>query len=155
VQQPTRALIAVVALAGLFVTGLTDQGRVSAQDAPLLMNVELIVPATIDGDKQQAYTNLCVVLPDAATTVTVGRRALVPEAGVDRPLWMTIRPYASTAYPLLERTNISSATATTYTLPGLGDETCFFFENTVAQQQAASVAQSYKYFAQIVTLEVR
>jgi hypothetical protein len=125
-----------------------------AQDAQPMMKVDFIVPAsgyvegtrTIPGD-------LCVMLPEEATTVTVSRRAFVPEAGTDRPLRMTIRPYISTAYPLVENINIQEPVS--LTLPGLGYETCFEFENSLSARQAQGVAQAYKYYAQIATIEVR
>ena len=154
-QQWTRVLVALAALAGLFLTGPFARTDAMAQEAALLLKVDLVVPATLDGDTRQPYTDLCVFLPEEAATVTVARRALVQAAGDDRPLLMTIQPYASTANPLLERMEIPSATETTLALPELGYETCFSFANVVARQQAAGVAQSYKYFAQIVTLEVR
>ena len=152
-NHAVHSLAALAVVAGVFLTGLAHRGFAAAQETSPLMKVDLVVPATVDGDERLVGTDLCVFLPEEATTVTVSRRALVPEAGVDRPLWMTIQPYVSTAYPLLERANIQGTT--TLTFPELGYETCFSFDNTIAQRQAQSVAQSYKYFAQIVTLEVR
>jgi hypothetical protein len=41
------------------------------------------------------------------------------------------------------------------TIPGLGGPTCFSFENAITAEQAAGVAQAYRYFSQGVVLEVR
>ena len=149
-NNATRLLAAVTCL---FLLSLVDRGLASAQQTPPLMKVDLVVPAGVEGNERQVGTDLCVDLPEEAATLTVTRREFVPETGTDRPLWMTIRPYVSTAYPLVDRANVQGAT--TLTLPGLGHGTCFFFDYTITQSQAQSVAQSYKYFAQIVTLEVR
>jgi hypothetical protein len=118
-----------------------------AQDAPPLMKVDLIV---IGGAERQ---QLCVVLPADARTVTASRRPRVRAAGADHPLTMTIRPFASTADPLVEDAVIQDSLA--LTIPGLGGPTCFSFENAITAEQAAGVAQAYRYFSQGVVLEVR
>jgi hypothetical protein len=117
------------------------------------LKVDLVVPADVTDDELNVRpTDLCVYLPEEATTMTVSRRPLVPEAGGSRPLWMTIRPYVTTAFPLVERANVMASM--TLTIPELGYETCFSFENRVFPREA-QVAQPYKYFAQVVSLEVR
>jgi len=85
--------------------------------------------------------------------VKVSRSPFVAEAGTNRPLYMSIRPWVSTANPILERVNVTSDM--TLTIPDLGAETCFEFENTMGAFEARGVAQSYKYFAQVVSIEVR
>ncbi len=78
-----------------------------------------------------------------------------PAAGVNRRLVMTVQPYITTSYPIAE--NVSVGERLSLTLPELGYETCFSFENAVSTRevQAAGLAQPYKAFAQIVTIEVR
>jgi hypothetical protein len=105
-----------------------------------------------DDDHAVRPTDLCVYLPEQATTVSLSRRPLVPEAGGGRPLWMTIRPWVTTAFPLVERANVMGSM--TLTIPELGYETCFSFENRVFPREA-QVAHPYKHFAQVVSLEVR
>lgn len=134
--------------------GLADRGHAGAQEAGPLLKVDLVVPADVTADDRGVRpTGLCAYLPQEATTVSVSRRPLVPEAGADRPLWMTITPYVTTAYPLVERANVGASMA--LTIPELGYETCFSFENWAYPREAEGVAQAYKYFAQIVSLEVR
>jgi hypothetical protein len=128
------------------------QGRTARQDvAP--MQVDLIVPATGYADLPVRPETVCVVLPDDTTAVTVSRRALVAEAGVDRPLVMTIRPFASTAHALAEMP--IAETPSTLVTTGLGGMTCFSFENLVSSRAADGVAQAYLYFAQVVTIQSR
>jgi hypothetical protein len=131
---------------GGFGRSLTGQPA-QAQDAPPLMKVDLIV---MGGAEPQ---QLCVVLPADARTVTASRRPRVRAAGADHPLTMTIRPFASTADPLVEDAVIQDSLA--LTIPGLGGPTCFSFENAITAEQAAGVAQAYRYFSQGVVLEVR
>ena len=92
------------------------------------------------------------MLPEEASTVTVSRRAFVPDAGTDRQLTMTITPFVSTAFPLVEKVSIQDTLS--LTLPQLGYEACFSFLNELAPREARA-AQAYKYYAQIVTIEVR
>ena len=146
---PIVVLAVVIAFATL--TGQWEQ--VVAQESAPLLKVDLVVPADVtEDDRAVTPTDLCVYLPPEATTVSVSRRPLVPEAGGDRPLWMTIRPYVSTAFPLVERANVIASMM--LTIPELGHETCFSFENRVFPREA-QVAQAYKYFAQVVSVEVR
>ena len=116
-----------------------------------MMKVDLLVQASTDD--RAVGTTMCVFLPAEASTVTATRYPLVAEAGSDRPLWMTIQAYISTVPPLIERVNVRETLS--LTIPELGSETCFSFENVVAPRQAQSVAQAYKYFAQVVSIEVR
>jgi len=118
-----------------------------------MMKVDFIATASgyIEGDRPQE-SSLCVMLPDEASTVTVTRRPFVPEAGTDRPLTMTVRPFVSTAFPLVEKVNILDTLS--LTLPQLGGETCFSFMNALAPREVKA-AQPYKYYAQIMTIEVR
>jgi hypothetical protein len=111
------------------------------------------VPATGYADVPGRAETVCVMLPDDTTAVTVSRRALVADAGVDRPLVMTIRPFASTAYALAEMP--ITETPSTLVTSGLGGPMCFSFENPVSARAADGVAQAYLYFAQVVTLQSR
>ena len=126
---------------------------VVAQETAPIMNVDFIVPASgyVAGSRS-IESELCVMLPTEATSVTVTRRAFVPENGTDRPLTMSIRPYVSTAFPLAEKVSIRDTV--TLELPDLGSETCFSFLNELAPSQAKQ-AQPYKSYAQIVTIQVR
>ncbi|MDP8924629.1 MAG: hypothetical protein M3O34_17375 [Chloroflexota bacterium] len=146
----TTTLVTLMLVAATLVVVATTAGRAEAQEPPPLLKLDLIVPA---GDERRIPTDLCVFLPEEASIVSATRRPLVPEAGSDRPLWMTIRPYVSTALPLVERVNIQESL--TLTLPELGYETCFTFENGIAPREAQGVAQAYKYYAQVVSLEIR
>jgi hypothetical protein len=116
-----------------------------AQDVPPMMKVDLIVFAGTDRD-------VCVELPAEATTVTVARRAYVPQNGTDRPFLMTIRPFASTAHALVENVSIREPLTLTFAL--LGGGTCFTFDNPLLTSEA-NVAQPYKAYAQVATIEVR
>ena len=153
-NNPVRRLSIVVASVGLLLAVAADRPPALAQGAPPMLSVDLIVPASgyVEGTRT-IPGELCAMLPAEASIVTVSRRALVPEAGTDRRLTMTITPFASTADPLVEKVNIRERRSVL--LPELGGETCCSFENAVAPRQAQDVAQAYKYFAQIVTLEVR
>jgi len=142
--------IAMVLLCAL-VAILGYPAAVSGQEAPTVLRVDLIVPATFPDDRRP--TSTCVYLPAEASVVKVSRRPFVEEAKETRPLYMSIRPWVSTATPIVERVNITSDLV--LTIPELGYETCFEFENTMGQFEAQGVAQSYKYFAQVVSLEVR
>jgi hypothetical protein len=128
-------------------------GAVTAQEVPPMMNVDFIVMASgyVQGDRAREEM-LCVTLPTEASSVSVTRRAFVPENGTDRPLTMTIRPFTTTAYPLVEQ--VSLRDTTTLTVSGLGGATCFSFLNELAPSQAKQ-AQPYKSYAQIVTIQVR
>jgi hypothetical protein len=149
---PARLLLGLaVALIAALVGGAAGRERAAAQERPPFLKVDLVVPAW--SGEHPIPTDLCAFLPEEATTVSVARRPLVPEAGGDRPLWMTIRPYVSTASPLVERAYVADRLV--ITLPQLGYETCFTFENTISEGEAQGAAQAYKYFAQIVGLEVR
>ena len=146
---PVMVVALVVAVAAV----ASPRGQAAAQESAPFLKVDLVVPADVtEDDRAIMPTDLCVYLPLEATTVTVSRRPLVPEAGGDRPLWMSIRPYVSTAFPLVERANVMASM--TLTIPELGYETCFSFENRVFPREA-QVAQAYKYFAQVVSVEVR
>jgi hypothetical protein len=124
-----------------------------APAAPPLMNIDLIVPASVGAGQDVATQTTCMVLPPGASSLTVSRRALVPAAGDDRPLSMIARPYASTAHALAEVDDLRGTL--TLALPGTGGETCFSFENGVTPERADGVAQAYKYFAQVVAIEAR
>ena len=146
-------LIMVLPLATAFGASLIAPRQTGAQEPVPFLKVDLVVPADVaENDNAVMPTDLCVYLPQEATAVTVSRRPLVPEAGGDRPLWMSIRPYVSTAAPIIDRANVLSSM--TLTIPDLGYETCFSFENQVHPREA-QVAQAYKHFAQVVSLEVR
>jgi hypothetical protein len=60
---------------------------------------------------------------------------------------MTVSPYISTAYPLVDKMSVDEPLS--LTLPELGNETCFSFENAVSTREvwAAGRAQPYKVFA--------
>ncbi len=142
------------ALMAMFVVTLMMLGRpasISGQEAPLALKMDLVVPATLADERRP--TSTCVYLPIEASTVKVSRRPLVAEAGGNRSVYMSIRPYTSTAYPYVERVNVSSDLS--LTIPDIGAETCFEFENPMGAFESQGVAQSYKYFAQVVSLEVR
>src|SRR5215210_3134654 len=147
------AQVRIVMLVVCLVMALLGPGdrSAAAQDTGLMLKIDLIVPAGIAPDRDGA--NLCVYLPTEASTVTVSRTPFVAETGTGRPIYMSIRPYVSTASPILERMSITADMS--LTLPELGAETCFSFENQVGAFEAQGVAQSYKYFAQIVHVEVR
>ena len=149
-RSPFSWLIVVVTIICL---GLADGGLARAQQPPPMMKLDLVVTAGIEEDARQTSTGFCAVLPDEATTLIVTRRAYVPETGTMRPLWMTVRPFVSTAYPLVDRANVQGVV--TLFIPELGHGTCFHFDYTVPQAQAQGVAQSYKHFGQVVTIEVR
>ncbi len=136
--------MALVASLGVF--------QAAAQELPPALKVDLVVPATLP-DEHFPVTDLCVYLPEEAATITVAKYPLVAEAGSDRPLYMSIRPYVSTAFPLVERVNVAGDMS--LTIPELGYETCFSFENQMYPREMQGVAQGYKYFAQVVHLEVR
>ena len=121
-----------------------------AQDTGPMLKVDLVVPAGIAPDR--GGSDLCVYLPTEASIVTISRTPLIAEAGNSRPIFMSIRPYVSTASPIIERMSITADAS--LTLPELGAETCFTFENQVGAFEAQGVAQSYKYFAVVVHLEV-
>lgn len=143
----------LIVVATLVLFGVAGGGRATAQQTPPMMKIDLVVTAGIEEDARQTSTGFCAVLPDEATTLIVTRRAYVPETGTMRPLWMTVRPFVSTAYPLVDRANVQGAV--TLFIPELGHGTCFHFDYTVPQAQAQGVAQFYKHFGQVVTIEVR
>ena len=68
---------------------------------------------------------------------------------------MSIRPYVSTALPIVERAMLTGDMS--MTIPQLGSETFFSFENQVGRREveAHGRPQPYKYFEQVVHLEVR
>ena len=151
---PRSLMLIVVSLAvAIALAALVEWRLAGAQESAPSLKGDLVVPAGVIARDPGLPTELCVYLSDEATTVAVSRRPLVPEAGGDRPLWMTIRPYVSTAYPLVEKANVRERL--TLTIPELGYETCFSFENRIFPREAESVPQAYKYFAQSVSLEVR
>jgi hypothetical protein len=133
-------------------TGGAEQPLPSPETAPIL-KVDLVVTASGYVNDDVSSTDLCVYLPMEASIVKVLRRPLVPETGSDRQLYMDIRPMVSTAFPLIERASIRGEMA--LTVPELGGETCFTFENRIFPREAQGVAQAYKHFAQIVSIEVR
>ena len=57
--------------------------------SPLREEVDFVAIASgfVEGSSPRE-DQLCVMLPEEASTVTVTRRAFVPEAGMDRPLTM-------------------------------------------------------------------
>jgi len=112
----------------MLIVALWTSREVTAQETPPLLKVDLVVPANV-GDEAGRPTDLCVFLPDDASTVKVSRRPLGSEAGGSRPLWMSIMPYISTADPYVEKVNVMGDT--TLTIPELGAETCFTFANMV------------------------
>jgi hypothetical protein len=126
---------------------------VSAQEAPPMMSVDFIVAASgyIAGEPPRPES-LCVMLPDEASSVTLARRAFLPETGTDRPLTMSITPFVSTAHPLVLERELRDTV--TLALPQLGGETCFTFRNELAPGQGVG-PQLYKRYAQIVTIQVR
>ncbi len=147
-------LVAAVALLALGPAEGRAQVGGPPHESPPVLKVDLIVPAGLS-DEGTAVTDLCVDLSAEATTITVSRRPFVSEAGSDRPLYMSIRPYVSTALPLVERAMLTGDMS--MTIPELGAETCFSFENQVGRREveAHGMPQPYKYFAQVVHLEVR
>jgi hypothetical protein len=155
-RPPRFSLVLMVVLPLVLAPAATLLGwwQARAQEPVSFLRVDLVVPADGTADDNAVRpTGMCVYLPEEAATVTVSRRPLVAEAGGGHPLWMTISPYASTAFPLIEKANVMGSM--TLTIPELGYETCFSFENRVYPREAQEVAQAYKYFAQVVSIEVR
>ena len=132
------------ALAALVAATLFATPTAAAQESPPSQRVDIIVMAKQD---------VCLVLPTGTTSVTVARHPLIRSAGTDRPVIMTIRPFSSTADPValdvvvLDPVVVNDAR--------LGGYPCFTFENPVSAEDAAGVAQPYKQFAQILTIEAR
>lgn len=142
-----------VLLAALIQIAASGWVDVNAQETAPLLKADIIVSATGYLDDRIIPTEFCAYLPEEASMVTISRRSLVPEVGITRPLTMSIMPYASTTRPLVDKANVDGTM--TLSIPQLGFETCFTFENRISASEGQAVAQAYKYFAQIVSIEVR
>ncbi len=146
----TRTILAALVAASLLIT----PGAASAEEPAPPARVTMLIPAAVPADGTTPAQEVCLVLPYGTTTATISRLAAVRAAGLDRPIIMTVRPFAVTgAEPLAERVAVREPVVLTD--PRLAGVTCFGFENPISAEEASGVAKPYQYFAQEVTIETR
>ena len=143
----------VLLLVAVFLDRPTSGRLAAAQEAPVLLKVDLVVTGSFR-NSNRGPTEVLLYLPDEATSVTISHRPLFPE-GDASPLVVTIYrwPFSVPLNPLVEDRSIDETT--TLTIPELGSGTYFVIENPMTSDELLNIPNAMDRLSQVVTLEVR
>jgi hypothetical protein len=130
-----------------------DRRQYQGREVPSPWRVNIIVPASAGADGRALAENVCLLLPDATSTVTISRVPLIRATGADRPVMVTVRSLGSPGDVI--GASLMARDPFVVTDRRLGGYPCFRFEIAVSAEETAGVEQPSSYFAQIVTIEAR